>query len=80
VNSISISGSGVADDDANLELVRASVGANTNLNYQIVVPGGSNGGTYEGAFAVSSFEFSGEYNDSVQFSISLESDGTISFT
>lgn len=80
VNSVNVSGSGIADDDANLELVRASALANTNLNYQLVVPGASNGGTYEGAFGISSFEVTGEYGDSVQFSITLESDGTVSFT
>ncbi len=80
IRSLSISAAGAAQDGSPLELVRASSTAGTHLNYQVVIPGSTNGKTYEGAFAITSFETSGEHNGEVTFSISLESDGTISAT
>lgn len=78
VTSLAVSGSGVFDDDANFALVEASARANTHLNYQVVIPGTSNGRTYEAAFAITTLEQAGEYNGEVNYSITLESDGTIS--
>ena len=46
-------------------------------NFQVVVAGF---GTYEGEFALTSLEISGEHNGEVQYSVTLESAGTVSFS
>lgn len=80
VNSISISGEGVAQDDTPLSLVLAAAQDNTHLNFQLIDPATTNGGTYEGEFMIESFEQTGEYNGAVNFTITLQSAGVISFT
>lgn len=80
VNSLSVSGEGVADDDAALELVRVAANANTHLNFQLVDPATTNGGTYEGEFMIESFEQTGEYNGAVTFTITLQSAAAITFS
>lgn len=76
--SISISGEGVAQDEATLALIRASAAAGTHLNYQLESPGTTDNFTLEGAFMIESFELTGEYNNELGFSFTLQSDGTIS--
>ena len=46
-------------------------------NFELVVP---DFGTFAGEFRVASLEFGGETEGGVTFSISLESNGTVTFT
>lgn len=81
LQSMSVSGTGVFKDGAEFNAFRDSAIAGTNLNYQIVIPGTSlAGGTYEGAFRITSFEESGAHDGESQYSFSMESAGTIAFT
>lgn len=75
--SISISGEGVAQDEVTLGRLRASATAGTHLNYQLVSPGSTDNFTLEGAFMIESFEISGEFNNQLGFTFTLQSDGTI---
>jgi len=81
LKSLSVSGSGVFKDDAIIELVRDDALAGTHSNYQLVIPGTATaGGIYEGAFRITSMEEAGSHDGEVNYSLSLESDGTITFT
>lgn len=77
VKSISVSGSGIFKDDAAFEDVHGYFTAQSHETYQIIVP---DFGTYEGSFQVTELTVSGEYNGQVQYNVSLESAGTVSFT
>ena len=76
IQSMNISGSGLFEDDTPFSLVRAAAEGNTPLNYQILVPGSSDR-TYEGAFMITRFDYSGDYNGEVAYTLTLESSGTI---
>jgi len=77
VKSISLSGSGLFENDTAVsELVNDILGS-TFDNYQIVVPGL---GTFEAAFDLSGLEFGGDHNDAVSFSGTLESAGAVTFS
>ena len=76
VTSVSVSGSGVFKDDAIYILVAADALANTQGNWQILIP---DLGTYTGAFDITSLEDAGEHNGEVTYSIALESAGAITF-
>ncbi|MEC9346061.1 MAG: phage major tail protein, TP901-1 family [Pseudomonadota bacterium] len=77
--SISVSGAGVFQDDGSgdTSLKNAALDETAMQRFQCVVP---DFGTFEGSFHITSFEYSGEHTDAVQFSISLESGGAITFT
>ena len=77
VYSMSVSGSGVLTDDAVSDTLEGAMNASDYHNFQVVIDGF---GTYEGEFAVTSLEYSAEHNGEVQYSVTLESAGTISFT
>ena len=74
--SVSISASGVLDDAAPIDTIRAALLAGTILDQQLV----EGTGTWEGAFKITSFEITGETNDKQTYSVSLESSGAITFT
>lgn len=75
--SITVSGSGVfADDAIDASLRTAAFDETANQNFQILVP---SFGTFTGAWAITSLEYSGEHTDAVQFSVTLESAGAITF-
>jgi len=76
VQSITVSGSGVFTDVASETTVKTNALADTQNNYQFLVP---DFGTFTGAFQVSSLEYAGEYNGEVTYSMSFESAGTITF-
>lgn len=78
IKSVSISGAGIFQDDAIIALIRtACLGQELN-NFQVV--NGSTGDIYEGAFQVTNFSENAPHDNAVDFSISLESSGAITFT
>ena len=74
VKSFTISGSGVFTDSASEQSVLTAFDGATFTNFQFLVPDYN---TFTGAFQVASIEYSGTYNDSVQYSMTFESAGTI---
>tara|TARA_Y100000114_G_C11672562_1_gene284518 strand:- start:200 stop:601 length:402 start_codon:yes stop_codon:yes gene_type:complete len=76
-SSMTISGSGVFVDDAQIQLIRGSLANGAFKNFQLVIP---DLGTYQGAFMIASLEFAGEFNGEVTYSLTLESSGAISFS
>ncbi len=76
VQSISVSGSGVFTDAASEATVKTNALADTQNNYQFLVP---DFGTFTGAFQITSLEYAGEFNGEVTYSVSFESAGTITF-
>lgn len=77
VKRASISGRGLFKDAASDALVRQMFFDGDITPCQVVVPAF---GTIEGAFQISSLEFSGEHNGEVTFDIGLESAGALTFT
>ena len=77
IKSMSVSGSGVFKDSAAEQQVLTWKMAGTHPDMEIVVP---DLGTFAGSFAIPTLEYSGEYNGEVQFSMSFESAGEITFT
>lgn len=71
---ISISGSGQFTDESNFQLMWDSFNDGDHINYKIVSGAGD---SFTGAFMVASVERSGSYNDAENFSVTLESAGTI---
>lgn len=78
VRTVSVSGSGVFKDTTAEETLRGKAFAQTIDNYQVV--DGDAGDTFEGGFQVASYERTGEHNGEVQFSVTLESSGEVTFT
>lgn len=78
LKSVSVSGDGIFLDESAQEgrLNTIAMQANPVANFQIVIP---DFGTYSGEFRITSFELGGETEGAVTFSISLESNGTITF-
>lgn len=72
--SFSISGSGVFTDSASEQTILTNFSASAFVNYQFLVPDFN---TFTGAFQVTAVEYSGTYNDSVQYTMSFESSGAI---
>jgi len=78
VRSMSASGGGVFTGGAAVaKVVDNMINGTTNPLQQVIVPGL---GTFQGRFALSSTEFSGEYNGEAAFSTAIESAGEITFT
>lgn len=77
VTSMSISGSGVFQDDAAIKAVRAAAKAMTLDLYVIAF---ENGDTIDGSFQCTSFENAGEFNGELTYSITLESSGDFTIT
>lgn len=77
VKSCSISGSGVFKDSANEAIIKTNFMTDVIADHQFIIP---DFGTFEGAFDVTSLEYSGEYSGEAQFSMSFESAGQITFT
>lgn len=77
VKSMSISGSGVFEDDAAFgKCVDYALGGLIQ-EWQLIYPGF---GTFEGLFQVAGLDLAGEYNAETNYSFSLESAGEIAFT
>jgi len=78
IKSAAISGSGVFEQDSRLERLRTNIFAQTVTNFKIVEH--SSGDFFSGAFKITSFERSGDYNNEQSWSISLESSGAVLYT
>lgn len=75
---VTVSGDGIFIDESAQEgrLNTVAMSAAATANFEIVIP---DFGTYSGEFRITSFELGGETEGAVTFSISLESNGEISF-
>ena len=78
LKSVGVSGDGIfLDETAEARMNTVAMQADPAANFQIVVP---DFGTYAGNFRITSLEFGGETEGGVTFSLSLESNGTVTFT
>ena len=78
LKSMSVSGDGIfLDETAEARLNTVAMQADPVANFELVVP---DFGTFAGEFRVASLEFGGETEGGVTFSISLESNSTVTFT
>lgn len=75
--SASISASGVFTDDATMDTLSARCLTGSVNNYKIT---SGRADSYTGAFQITSFSRTGEYNGDEQYSITLESAGAIVHT
>lgn len=78
VKRVSVSGNGYFKDEATeLRMNTVAMAADSIANFQIVVPAF---GTFGGSFFLSSVEYGGEQEDGVTYSLSLASNGAVTFT
>lgn len=77
VKRASVSGRGVFADSVVEAAVMQTVLDGTIKSWQVIVPGL---GAFAGLFQVTQCEYSGAHNGEVQYSISLDSAGAITFT
>ena len=77
IRSMSLSASGVFTDSAGENNLRGAAFTGGSNNYDLVFGDGS---TVKGAFIVTSYERAGEYNGEETYSLTLESNGTITWT
>ena len=78
LKNVSASGDGFFEDStAEARMNTVAMSADNSANMQITVP---DFGTYAGAFRISSLEFGGETEGGVTYSLSLESNGAVTFT
>ncbi len=78
LKNLSLSGDGFFEDStAEARMNTVAMSADNAVNMEVVVP---DFGTYAGAFRISSLEFGGETEGGVTYSISLESNGAVTFT
>jgi len=78
IKSVSISGSGVFEQDSTIAQIRTDILAQTLRNFQIVEH--SSGDYFQGKFKITSMERAGDYDNEQSWSISLESSGAITYT
>ena len=78
LKSVSVSGDGIFLDESAQEgrLNTIAMQADPVANFELVVP---DFGTYSGEFRVTSLEFDGETEGEATFSLSLESNGTVTY-
>jgi TP901-1 family phage major tail protein len=76
VKSASISGSGVFKDAASDERARQIFFDSEIPDFQVIIP---DFGTVEGAFQVTSIEYSGSHNGEATYEVSMASAGALSF-
>lgn len=74
IQSFSISAAGVFKDTAAETTVKTNAEDDLIVNYQITF---GDGDTYTGAFQITSLEYTGEHNGARQYTLTLESSGTI---
>lgn len=78
VKNVSISGDGFFEDStAELRANTVALASDNTVNMEVVVP---DFGTYAGNFRMDSLEFGGESEGGVTYSISLSSNGAVTFT
>jgi len=73
----SVSLSGIFKDEATILAERTAMLAGTINNYQLVIPGSTAGETYEFAGMISSFEYTGEMDNALSYTITINTSGTI---
>lgn len=78
IKSVSISGSGVFEQDSSLARVRADILAQSLRNFRVIEH--SSGDYFAGSFKMTSLERAGDYNNEQSWSLSLESSGEITYT
>ncbi len=76
IRSVGLSGSGVLKDSAPIDTIRAAFLDQTLATWQLVEVNG----TWEGAFKITAFEMTGEYNGAQMYNITLSSSGEVTFT
>jgi len=77
VKSAGISGSGVFKDQSTDERARQIFFDGETPNFQVIIP---DFGIVEGAFQVTSIEYTGNHNGEAAFELSMASAGVLSFT
>ena len=77
VRSASISGSGVFKDEGTDERARQLFFDGETPDFQVIIP---DFGVIEGAFQVTSIEYSGSHNGEATYELTLASAGALSFT
>lgn len=77
LRSMSVSGSGVFQDDAAINAIEDLVMSGLLNNFEITF---ENSDVFAGAFQVTSFEYGGEHTAEQTYSMSLESSGTMVLT
>lgn len=77
VRSASISGSGVFRDAVTDERARQIFFSGEIPNFQVIIP---SFGVVEGAFQITSLEYSGSHNGEASYEMTLASAGALSFT
>lgn len=77
VKTASLSGSGIFKDEASDALIRGYFFDGTIRDWQVIVP---DFGTVQGAFQITSLEYSGSHEDELRFELALESAGQLLFT
>lgn len=77
LRTVSLSGSGVFQDDAAANDIEDLAMSGALNNFEITF---ENGDVIAGAFQVTSFEYGGEHTAEETFSMSLESSGTVTMT
>jgi len=78
IQSVSIKASGCISDATSYAKISYAANTGTILNCKINSNNGNNGEIFAGAFIISGFETSGEYNKEGLYSITLESADTFS--
>jgi TP901-1 family phage major tail protein len=76
VRSASISGSGVFSDADTDERARQLFFNGTSIGFQVIIP---DFGTIEGAFQITSLEYSGKYDGEAVYELALASAGALTF-
>jgi len=76
IRSMALSGSGIFEDEAADETMRAKFFAGTIDTYQIQSAGGDK---FTGSYQCTSYERNGEVDGAEEFSLTLESSGSITF-
>ena len=77
IRSMTLSASGVFTDSAGENNLRGAAFTGSSVNYDLVFGDGSD---VKGAFIVTSYERAGEFNGEETFSVTLESNGTVTYT
>jgi TP901-1 family phage major tail protein len=78
LKNVSVSGDGFFEDStAEARAHTVANAADNGANFEIVIP---DFGTYAGAFRIDSFEFGGETEGGVTYSLSMSSNGAVTFT
>lgn len=78
INSMSLSGSGVVNDDRAYRRARARALSRKISNFRIIV--NNDGDYFQGFFKIASLGGAGDYNAESTYDITLESSGVIAFT